>query len=130
MDTNRFDVWFDQEFPNWGVNAVARETERSIAKRAWEAALVVQQTPKPIDGNARLAGFGSPATVTPPKRPILPEPEPLDGLMIKHWNIWDISKSRFASIGLDKQAAHYWAQRYNAKAKSNIYLAVPMLNDR
>lgn len=129
MDTNRFDTWFDQEFPDWGVNALERDAQRTIARRAWEAALVAQEHPKPVNGNARLAGFGQPATVTPPKRPILPEPEPLDGLKIKHWNIWDISKSRFAQIGLDKQAAFYWAQRYNTKEKRNIYLAVPMLND-
>lgn len=130
MDTNRFDTWFDQEFPNWGVNAIERENHRSVASRAWAAALIAKDVPRPVDGNARFAGFGKPASVSEPNRPIMLDATVQDSLTIKHWNVWDTSRDQYAAIELTKQAAYYWAERYNKKEKRNIYFAVAVLNER
>lgn len=127
MDINRFEAWFDQIYPNFGFADQVRENIKDYARQAWEAALLSNENPRPVNGNARLAGYGKPATVVaPPNRPILPEPEPIDALKIKHWNIWDTTKDRFAQVGLGKQAAYYWAQRYNNKEKRNIYIPIPV----
>lgn len=127
MDTDRFQVWFDQIYPNFGFQDTTRNTVKDYAQRAWEAAQLSKAVPKPIDGNARMAGFGAPATVvSPPKRPILPVPENADSLKVKHWNIWDTTKFQFASKELTKDQAFYWAQRYNNKADRNIYIPIPV----
>ncbi|MNC17069.1 hypothetical protein D3C76_429770 [compost metagenome] len=127
MDINRFEVWFDQIYPNFGFQDSVRNNVKDYARQAWDAALLAQANPKPVNGNARMIGFGSPATVVAPdKRPKLPEPTDADAITIKHWNIWDTAKNRFAQTGLDKQSAFYWAQRYNTKEKCNIYIPVPV----
>lgn len=131
MDTNRFDVWFDQQYPNWGFKDSIREVVKDYAQRSWEAALIATDNPKPINGNARMVGFGAPATVvSPPNRPLMPEPTDADSMQIKHWNIWNTATSRFAQTKLDKQTAFYWTQRYNTKEKRNIYIPVPVEHEQ
>jgi hypothetical protein len=131
MDINRFEVWFDQIYPNFGFQDAVRTSVKDYARQAWDAALIAKDNPKPVNGNARLVGFGAPATVVAPaKRPQLPEPTDADAGKIKHWNIWDTAKNRFAQTGLEKQAAFYWAQRYNTKEKCNIYIPVPVEHDQ
>lgn len=130
MDTNRFEVWFDQIYPNFGFADAVRSNVKEYAQKAWDAAQLSQAVPKPVNGNARMAGFGAPATVVaPPKRPIMPEPTDADSLNIKHWNIWDTTRNQFASTKLTKPQAFYWAQRYNSKEKRNIYIPVPVEHD-
>lgn len=124
MDTNRFDVWFDQTYPSFGIIDNVRETVKSYAKLAWEASLIAKDVPRPVDGNARFAGFGKPASVSEPNRPIMLDATVQESLTIKHWNVWDTSRDQYAAIELTKQAAYYWAERYNKKEKRNIYFAV------
>lgn len=130
MDTNRFDVWFDQTYPSFGLIDSVRDTVKTYAKLAWAASLISKDVPRPVDGNARFAGFGKPASVSEPNRPIMLDATVQDSLTIKHWNVWDTSRDQYAAIELTKQAAYYWAERYNKKAKRNIYFAVAVLNER
>ena len=130
MDTNRFDVWFDQTYPSFGLIDSVRDTVKTYAKLAWAASLIAKDAPRLVDGNARFAGFGKPASVSEPNRPIMLDATVQDSLTIKHWNVWDTSRDQFAAIELSKEASYYWAERYNKKAKRNIYFAVAVLNDR
>lgn len=120
-----FDKWFED---NMGELTDSGISFHDSLFQAFEYGVLCAN--RPVDGNARMVGFGAPAAIIEPKRPHLPTPTPLDSMEIKHWNIWDTTKSQFSQVGMDKQTAFYWSDRYNKiERRGNIYIPVPVIRE-
>lgn len=120
-----FDKWFED---NMDELIDSGRPFRDSLFQAFERGVLFAT--RPVNGNARLAGFGAPAAIVEPKRKHLPAPTTLDNMEIKHWNIWDTTKSQFSQVGMDKQTAFYWADRYNKiERRGNIYIPIPVIRD-